>query len=357
MRHSLFSITLLAVQLSACGSTPESPASAEDARGGGAARADGARGAVPIVIAHRGASGYLPEHTAEAKVLAHGMGVDFIEQDVVLTRDGMPIVLHDVEIDTVTDVAQRFPNRRRANGRWYAIDFTLAEIGSLNVRERIDPRTGNRVFPDRFTPANVRFGVRTLEEEIALIAGLNVTTRRTTGLYTEIKAPDWHREQGRDVTRAVLDVLERYELRKRTDPIWLQCFDPGELLRIRQDLGSDLKLVQLIGDNSWGDANVDFDKMRTAAGLAEVAKYADGVGVWIPHVVQWPNAGAKPALTTLVRDAHAAGLKVHVYTLRRDQLPQNAPDFAAVHAALLQAGVDGVFSDFPDESRALLKPR
>ncbi len=352
MRTSLVSITLLAVQLTACGSAPESPAATEGARGG----AERARGAVPIVIAHRGASGYLPEHTAEAKVLAHGLGADFIEQDVVLTRDGVPIVLHDVELDTVTDVAQRFPGRRRADGRWYAIDFTLAEIGALNVRERVDPRTGNRVFANRFAPPNVRFGVRTLEEEISLLAGLNATTGRAAGLYTEIKAPDWHRAQGKDVTRAVLDVLERYDLRRRADPVWLQCFDPGELLRIREELGSDLKLVQLIGDNSWGDASVDFDQMRAAAGLAEVAKYADGVGVWIPHVVQWA-AGGKPTFTTLVRDAHAAGLKVHVYTLRRDQLPQNAPDFAAVHAALLQAGVDGVFSDFPDESRALLKPR
>lgn len=352
MRLTLVSIVVLSVvQLTACGSTPEAPAPSDEARGGG----DGSRGAVPIVIAHRGASGYLPEHTAEAKVLAHGLGADFIEQDVVLTREGVPIVLHDVEVDTVTDVAQRFPNRRRADGRWYAIDFALAEIGTLNVRERVDPRTGNRVFANRFAPPNVRFGVRTFEEEISLIAGLNATTGRSVGLYTEIKAPAWHREQGKDVTRAVLDVLERYELRKRTDPVWLQCFEPGELLRIRKDLGSDLKLVQLIGDNSWGDASVDFDKMRTAAGLAEVAKYADGVGVWIPHVVQWP--AGKPTFTTLVRDAHAAGLKVHVYTLRRDQLPQGAPDFTALHAALLQAGVDGVFSDFPDESRELLKPR
>jgi glycerophosphoryl diester phosphodiesterase len=309
---------------------------------------------VPIVVAHRGASGYLPEHTAEAKVLAHGLRADFIEQDVILTRDGAPIVLHDVEIDTVTDVAQRFTDRHRQDGRWYAIDFDLAEIGTLNLHERVDPRTGKQQFPNRFQPANVRFGVRTLEEEIALLAGLNATTGRIVGLYTEIKAPAWHRAQGADITRVVLDMLGRYELRQRTDPVWLQCFDPGELMRIRNELDSDLKLVQLVGDNSWGDATVDFDKMRTAQGLATIASYADAIGVWIPHVVQWPAGGGAPTFTTLVRDAHAAGLEVHVYTLRRDQLPQGAKDFAAVHAALLEAGVDGVFSDFPDQSRALL---
>lgn len=315
------------------------------------------KNAAPIVIAHRGASGYLPEHTAEAKALAHGMHADFIEQDVVLTRDGVPIVVHDVEIDTVTDVAQRFPDRKRADGRYYAIDFDIVEISALNVHERLDPRTGKRVFPDRFSQPNVRFGVRMFEEEIALLAGLNATTRRSAGLYTEIKAPAWHRQQGKDITRVVLDVLDRYGLRSRTDPVWVQCFDPAELKRIRNELDSDLKLVQLIGENSWGDASVDFDQMRTPQGLAAIAQYADGIGVWIPHVVQWPAGGGEPTVTTLVRDAHAAGLKVHVYTLRRDQLPLGAKDFAQVHAALLGAGVDGVFTDFPDETRALLNPR
>lgn len=333
--------------LTGCGASPDRP----DADGG----AGPAQRAVPIVIAHRGASGYLPEHSAEAKVLAHGLQADFIEQDVVLSRDGAPLVLHDVELDTVTDVAQRFPERRRADGRWYAIDFDLAEISALNVHERVDPRTGKRVFAQRFAPGNVRFGVRTLEEEIALLAGLNATTRRAVGLYTEIKAPAWHLAQGADITRVVLEMLERYQLRLRADPVWLQCFDPRELLRVRNDLDSDLKLVQLIGDNSWGDASVNFDQMRTPKGLATIASYADAIGVWIPHVVQWPAGGGQPTFTDLVRDAHAAGLKVHVYTLRRDQLPQGAKDFAEVHAALLQVGVDGVFSDFPDESRALLK--
>src|SRR5262249_26330393 len=107
-----------------------------------------ARGAEPVVIAHRGASGYLPEHTLPAKALAYGMGADYLEQDVVLTRADQPLVLHDVHLDTVTDVAEVFPDRKRPDGRFYALDFTLAEIQSLRVTERIDPKTKRPVFPN-----------------------------------------------------------------------------------------------------------------------------------------------------------------------------------------------------------------
>jgi glycerophosphoryl diester phosphodiesterase len=336
--------------LAACGSTPtavpDDPAIPAE------------KDPAPLVIAHRGASGYLPEHTSEAKTLAHAMGADFIEQDIVLTRDNAAIVLHDVQLDTVTDVASRFPERRRQDGRYYAIDFDLAEIAQLNVHERSDPRTGKQLFPNRFTPRSVRFGVRLLSEEIALLAGLNATARRIAGLYTEIKAPSWHRAQGKDITRIVLDQLKDAGLQLRTDPVWVQCFDPEELKRIRTEFESDLKLVQLIGDNRWGDASVDFDKLRTPEGLAAIKEYADAVGVWVPHVVQWPARGAAPEFTTLVRDAHKAGLKVHVYTLRRDQLPDGAPDFATVHAAMIQADVDGLITDFPDDTRAyVVRPR
>ncbi|MCA9216274.1 MAG: hypothetical protein KDB27_24565, partial [Planctomycetales bacterium] len=103
-----------------------------------------------IVIAHRGASGYLPEHTLPAKALAYGMGADFLEQDVVLSRDGVPIVLHDIHIDTVTDVAKKFPNRKRGDGRFYAIDFDVAELKTLDVVERFDAQTKKAVFPNRF---------------------------------------------------------------------------------------------------------------------------------------------------------------------------------------------------------------
>src|SRR6185503_3347980 len=171
----------------------------------------------PIVIAHRGASGYLPEHTLAAKALAHGMGADYLEQDVVLSRDGVPVVLHDIHIDTVTDVAKRFPGRARPDGRYYALDFTVAELKQLAASERFDPKTGLAVFPRRFPVGKSSFQVPTLEEELQLVQGLNASTGRVAGIYPEIKNPAWHRQQGHDVSRIVLDVLARYGYRTRAD--------------------------------------------------------------------------------------------------------------------------------------------
>lgn len=158
-----------------------------------------------IVIAHRGASGYLPEHTLAAKAAAHAMGADYIEQDVVLSKDGVPMVLHDIHIDTVTDVADIFPDRARADGRFYAIDLTLDELKQLAVMERAD-EDGGQVFPDRFPRGASTFRVPTLAEEIELIQGMNLSTGREAGIYPEIKRPAWHRAQGQDISAIVLAV-------------------------------------------------------------------------------------------------------------------------------------------------------
>src|SRR5688500_1899970 len=160
-----------------------------------------------LVIAHRGASGYLPEHTIAAKAYAHALGADFIEQDLVLSKDDVPIVIHDIYVDTVTDVAKRFPNRKRADGRYYVLDFTVAELKQLRVSERFDARTGGRVFPRRFPAQQSSFQLSTFEEELQLIQGLNRSTGRVAGIYPEIKQPKWHNVQGRDISRVVLAIL------------------------------------------------------------------------------------------------------------------------------------------------------
>ena len=118
----------------------------------------------PLVIAHRGASGYLPEHTLAAKALAYGQGADFLEQDVVLSKDGVPVIFHDTHVDTTTDVAKKFPGRQRADGRFYALDLTVAELKQLNVTERFNPKTGKAVFPRRFPVGVGSFSVVTLED-------------------------------------------------------------------------------------------------------------------------------------------------------------------------------------------------
>ncbi len=316
----------------------------------GAPRAD----ASPLVIAHRGASGYLPEHTLEAVAMAHAMGADYLEQDVVLSRDGVPVVLHDVHIDTVTDVARRFPLRRRADGRYYAIDFDLAELKQLRVSERFDPRTGGAVFPGRFPVGQGSFEIPTLEEELQLVLGLNQSTGRDAGVYPEIKAPAWHRQQGQDISRVVLEVLARHGYRSRTDRVYLQCFEFDEVKRIRGELGYRGKLVQLIDDNK-PEQPTDFEQLRSRAGLAEVARVADGIGPALRHVISG-RSGGQLQITELVARAHELKLEVHPYTFRADALPDYAGSFEELlRAFLVEAGVDGVFTDHPDRAVAFTR--
>jgi glycerophosphoryl diester phosphodiesterase len=306
-------------------------------------------GSRPLVIAHRGASGYLPEHTLAAKALAHAMGADFIEQDVVLSKDDRPVVLHDIYLDTVTNVADVFPDRTRPDGRYYAVDFTLSEIKQLKVNERIDLKTGTAVYPRRFPVGTSDFRVPTLAEEIELIQGLNKSTGREVGIYVEIKSPAWHRQQGKDISRIVLDVLTKYGYRGRDDAAFVQCFDPAETRRLREQLGTQLKLVQLIGDNDWNEADVDFDTLSTPAGIRRIAEYADGIGPQMSHVVTGIDDQGRPQITDLVRLAHGAGLVVHPFTFRRDALPDYAEDFDQVLRIFIEdADVDGIFTDFPD---------
>ena len=308
-----------------------------------------------IVIAHRGASGYLPEHTLPAIAMAHAQGADYLEQDVVLSKDNVPIVLHDIHIDTVTDVARRFPDRKRDDSRYYAIDFTVAELKQLAASERFDPRTGAAVFPSRFPVGKGSFQIPTLEDELQLIQGLNRSTGREAGVYPEIKEPAWHRTQGRDISPIVLELLARYGYKTKTDKVYVQCFDEAEVRRIRTGLGYQGRLVQLIeGSRPLLD---EHKHLRTPEGLAEVAKVADGIGPALPDVITRTDGGALQA-TSLVRDAHAAGLVVHPYTFRADALPPGIASLEdLLRLALVDIGVDGVFTDHPDRAVAFLRTR
>jgi len=187
----------------------------------------------PIVIAHRGASGYLPEHTLAAKQLAHEMGADYLEQDIVASRDGALIVLHDVYLDRVTDVATRFPGRQRNDGRFYARDFDLAEIRSLQAWERMNA-DGSAVFPNRYPPRSGDFRLHTLAEELELVRRLNFECNRRVGIYPEIKRPAWHLDEGMDIAPELLRVLSEYDYAHREDPVFVQCFDPAEIRRLRR---------------------------------------------------------------------------------------------------------------------------
>jgi glycerophosphoryl diester phosphodiesterase len=280
--------------------------------------------------------------------MAHAMGADFIEQDVVLTRDRSLIVLHDLFLDAVTDVADRFPDRCRDDGRHYAIDFDLKEIRTLRVNERRQTN-GKAAFPSRFPVDSNIFRVPTLDEEIILIQGMNQSTGRDTGLYIEPKSPAWHLREGADIMKDLLTVLSHHGYHSRSDKVRVQSFDDQALKRARNDLKTELTLVQLIGDNSWRESDTDFDYLLTDAGLREVSSYADGIGPWLLQVVQFNGPTGQAGFTSLVEQAHQHGLFVHAYTLRSDQLPKEMNDFdQALRFLLEHSGLDGIFTDFPD---------
>lgn len=315
-------------------------------------------GSQPLVIAHRGASGYLPEHTLEAKAYAHALGADYLEQDVALSKDGVPVVMHDIHIDTISDVALRFPNRKRPDGRYYAIDFTLAELKQLRVHERVNVKDGEQVFPRRFdsraTPSVFR--ISTLEEELQLIQGLNRSTGRNVGIYPELKQPKWHREQGMDLSGVVLPILRKYGYSTTNDRCFLQCFELEEIRRLRGELGWKGHLVMLISTRAVESDGVDHNALCTPQGIKALAELVDGIGPPIGRIVTWPSPGKPPHFTKLVALAHASGLVVHPYTIRRDELLKNCPSIDALHAALFaNAGIDGVFTDFSDLTLAWIR--
>ncbi|MCR9105239.1 MAG: glycerophosphodiester phosphodiesterase [Gammaproteobacteria bacterium] len=306
----------------------------------------------PIVIAHRGASGYLPEHTLAAKAMAHAMEADFIEQDVVLTRDAVPIVLHDIVLDSTTDVAQKFPGRARKDGHFYAMDFLLEEVQQLRAHERRTAASGYRsaAFPGRFPTGAALFGVPTLAQEIDLIEGLNKSRNKKAGFYIEFKSPNKHLENKLDVVAAVLDVLQEKGLAQQADRVYLQCFDDKPLIRLKHEFQSPLPRIQLIADNSWGeDSALDYDVLRSTAGLDHVATYADGIGPWISHIYLGRDDQDSPLVDDLVARAQASGLLVHPYTFRDDSLPGGMTTTAQLLELLIhKLGIDGLFADFPD---------
>jgi glycerophosphoryl diester phosphodiesterase len=293
------------------------------------------------VIAHRGASGYLPEHTAAAKALAHAMAADYIEQDVVATRDHELIVLHDLYLDDVTDVAQVFPGRARQDGHYYVIDFDLAEIRALRVIERRRPGTAEALYTGRFAARDARFGVATFGEEIALIQGLNETTGREAGLCPEIKEPRWHFEHGVDLADLVLRELDRYGYRDAAAPLYVQCFESQELQRMRAELGTRLQLLQLL------PASDGTSPPLTSSALASIARYAGAVG--LPYELLVDDRRPRVAPSRLMSLLGAAELKVFVYTLRRERVPAWAPTFEELLRIMFaELEVDGLFCDHPD---------
>ena len=326
-----------------------------------------------IVIAHRGASGYLPEHSMESKAMAYAMGVDYIEQDLVMTKDDQLVVLHDHFLDRVTNVASVYPQRKREDGRYYVIDFTLSEINALQMTEGFELKEGQASanFPQRFPIWKSSFKVHTFAQEIEMIQGLNKSTGHHVGIYPEIKSPWFHQHEGKDISRATLLMLKKYGYTSKKDAVYLQCFDPNEVRRIKTtlqiELGMNVKLVQLIAATQWQETMVyengiakpyNYDWMFVPGAMKKIAQYADGIGPWKPMLVREGSTKDKLIVTHISKEAQKEGLEVHPYTFRSDEgrIPSYADDFEdLLRIFYCKVGVDGVFTDFPDKAVSFIR--
>ena len=339
----------------------------------------------PIVIGHRGAPGYLPDHTLEGYKLAIAFGADYIEPDLVATKDGALIARHEPMLGTAdpndldsTNVARlpQFANRlktKQVDGfpvrAWFADDFTLAEIRTLRARQT----RGGR--PTQF---NDKFGIPTFQQVIDLAQRESEKQGRTIGIYPETKHPTFHEDQNLALEGRIVHALQRNGLDHEDAPVFIQSFEQSNLKKLNTI--TDARLVQLMDANDtdpvtgrptfaapfdrpydWTVSgnptlmNRTFAFFATNAGLNEVKTYADGIGPWKVYIIPTTGSGGgavKPP-TDLIKRAHDRGLLVHTWTFRDDAFPTGYPGGPVdEYLAFYRLGIDGVFSDFPDTAWA-----
>jgi glycerophosphoryl diester phosphodiesterase len=347
-------------------------------------------GQAPLVIGHRGASGYLPEHTLEAYKLAIEQGADFIEPDLVATKDGVLIARHEPNLIATTDVSKRpeFASRKKKMNvdgvdeeGFFASDFTLAEIKTLRAVQ---------AFAERDQKFNGQYNIPTLEEVIALAKSESTRTGRTIGIYPETKHPTYHQRLDLALEDRLLAVLEKAGWNSRSAPVFVQSFEVANLKYLRSK--SQVRLVQLVdADDVALDGKISFaapydrpydwavagDKrtfgdLLTDAGLREVKTYADGIGPWKRYIVSSRAVDANNdgkaddtnndtqvneadrvmlSASDLIARAHRAGLLVHTWTFRNEPrrlIGDYKNDPGAEYKQFYALGIDGVFSDFPD---------
>ncbi len=337
-------------------------------------------GSAPLVIGHRGASGYTPEHTLESYAKAIDLGADFIEPDLVMTREGVLIARHEPTLASTTDVASRPEFAARKTTRmldgvsttdWFASDFTLAEIKTLRAVQPVASRDQSQ---------NGLYEIPTLDEVIALAQSRSASLGRTIGIYPEIKHSTYHRDLGLPMEDALVSKLHAAYGNTRTAPVFIQSFEVSNLKYLNST--TDIRLVQLVDaddvnpDGSLslvapyrqpydfvvsGDSRL-FSDLLTPEGLAEIATYADGVGPWKPYLLRTVadnvdrngdgvitiNDRRIEGDTGVIDAAHAAGLLVHTWTFRNDRSQYGFSDPQLEMEAYFRLGVDGVFTDYPD---------
>ena len=377
--RTAIALSLAAGLLSACGGSDPAPFLTLD-------------GKQPLVVAHRGASGYLPEETLEAYQKAIDLGADVVEPDLISTKDGVLIARHDPNLVFSTDVASHpeFAARKRVNwpvdgelqNGWFAHDFTLAEIKTLGG---ISTDAGR---PQEF---NGLYKVITFQELVDLVKAQSTKLGRTIAVYPETKNPTYHRDLGLPLEDKLIAIINGAGWNSKTAPIFVQSFEPGSLKEMRAK-GLNVRMVQLIDADDYdlkagtltyaapfdkpydwakaGDPRL-FSAMVTPVGLAEIKAYADGIGPWKPYIIPVKgtldaggnlkdingdgkanlNDATSQAPTTLIADAHKAGLFVHAYTFRNEPRRLTADlkgDPKAEYLLYYRLGIDGLFSDFAD---------
>lgn len=351
----LLAITVVAVTvatLPAVAAAPEKPTTAA-----------GRTEAVPLVIGHRGASGYRPEHTLASYELAARMGADFIEPDLVSTKDGVLVARHENDITGTTDVADHpeFAARKTtklidgvATTGWFSEDFTLAEIKTLRAKERLPlVRQENTIYDGLFQ-------IPTFDEILDLRSRLSRELRRDIGVYPETKHPTYFQSIGLSLEPPLVKALKRAGLNKASAPVFVQSFELKNLQTMRTDLRLKTKLVFLTSatGSPFGDART-YAQLTSPAGLAEISKTIDGIGPDKAQIIPRDAAGNLGTPTTLVADAHRVGLLVHPYTFRAENqfLPADYrrgtadADYGRIideMTVYLETGIDGFFTDQPD---------
>ena len=376
----LLASALVAASLAACGGSDDSSWNTLN-------------GEKPLVIGHRGAAGYLPDHTLEGYRRAVDMGADFIEPDLVATKDGVLVARHEPNIVATTDVKDRpeFANRKRKANvdgfdeeGWFVSDFTLAELNTLRAVQPLS---------DRDQSFNGKFQIPTFEEVLALAQSESKRVSRTIGVYPETKHPTYHQRLGLPLEDRLLAALAKAGLTKKDSPVIVQSFETANLKYLRGKTA--VRLVQLVdGYDINPDGSIDFSlpwgqpydmtvagdqrnygALLTPAGLADIKKYADGIGPWKPYLIPTRltlGADGKPVdlnadgsiderdrrvmpATAVLANAHKAGLFVHPYTFRSEAKRLAADDKGdpkAEYRRFYDLGVDGVFSDFADHAKA-----
>jgi glycerophosphoryl diester phosphodiesterase len=323
----------------------------------------------PLVIGHRGAPGFLPDHTLQGYRLAIKMGADYIEPDLVSTKDGVLIARHEPNITGTTNVADHpeFAGKKTTKvidgipeTGWFASDFTLAEIKTLRAKQ---PRAG------RPTEFDGKFAIPTFQEVIDLAERESDRRGRRIGIYPETKHPTFHQRLGLPLERRLVDTLKRNGLNKRNSPVFIQSFEQANLKQL--NTMTPVRLIQLVDANDT-DANGDptyaapFDRpydwtvsgnptltsrtfgyFASDAGLAEIKTYADGISPWKVYIVGTDPDGNIKKTTDLIARAHDHGLVIHTWTFRNDALPKaytGGP--IEEYLTFYRLGIDGVFSDF-----------